>query len=142
MMSWQADKSGSQASLFGANGGLKQTAATPVRLGVCARSVCFQTRTRVRQWVLVRKVDCIMLPCLYTCRVEGKLGVILLEPLTSSRSTTCASANFCLCLVEFRRGNCIPFHCNSSPSLGGAIRLNLGWKKNWALQLPDCRPLG
>ena len=50
MMSWQADKSGSQASLFGANGGLTQTAATPVRLGVCARSVCFQTRTRVRQW--------------------------------------------------------------------------------------------
>jgi len=35
-------------------------------------------------------------------RVEGKLGAILLEPLTSSRSTTCASANFCLCPVEFR----------------------------------------
>lgn len=35
-------------------------------------------------------------------RVEGKLGVMLLEPLTSSRSTTCASANFCLCPVEFR----------------------------------------
>ena len=52
MMSWQADKSGSQASLFGANGGLTQTEATPVRLFVvcvcvcvCTRSVCFQTRT-------------------------------------------------------------------------------------------------
>jgi len=55
MMSWQADKSGSQASLFGASGGLTQTAATPVRLCVCvcARSVCSQTRTRVRQWVLI-----------------------------------------------------------------------------------------
>jgi len=46
-----------------------------------------------------------MLACVtivHHARVEGKLGAMLLEPLTSSRSTTCASANFCLCPVEFR----------------------------------------